>query len=235
MPFPRAQRLSPLVLVLAAACAGDALAPVDDAIVPQFGKPPSSTDVLARWLVPPDNGSGFAFFGDNLAAYQEGGFSRYMDGECSVAAKIFVGASNDATMQTNNPRKKTKDCMSARQVTLRYYADGNPSEAYTETIEFFGNVRAIWEVAPGQTMKRAFNINPTQTTRCDAYWFSSFAQGTPVAGDSVTVTASTLADGRRAWHVRNTAGTDDRLQCSTDGRTYRMAVDFTIETLSPVN
>jgi hypothetical protein len=235
MPFRRAMRLSPLALVLAAACAGDALAPVDDGIVPQFAKPPASTDVLARWMMQPDDGVGFALFGDNLAAFQESGFSRYKDGECSVAAKIFVGASNDATMQTNNPRKKTKDCMSGRQLTLRYYADGNPSETYTETIAFFGNVHAIWDVAPGETMKRAFHINPTQRTRCDAYWFTSFAQGNPVAGDSVTVTASTLADGRRAWHVRNTAGADDRFQCSTDGRTYRMAVDFQVETLSPVN
>lgn len=94
--------------------------------------------LLAKNSGPTDPTATFTF--DAGLGVQHDGNPEYANGVCGVTAKIFAteAASNsgDATMQTNNPRAKDRNCT---QRTLTIVYDANDSE----TGPVFMNVREI--------------------------------------------------------------------------------------------
>jgi len=143
--------------------------------------------VASTWKLPL-NSAGLGLKSDGLQ--NDGVYSAYDNGVCSVSSGIFNGSSGDGTMQTNNPAAKVKNC-SGRTMTVAYPA-GDPvyPAGGTETMAVFlnihniSNVSTIIPVGYGNRVLRQLALNPTQRERCDAW---RWANTSTLPGDYVWV------------------------------------------------
>lgn len=161
---------------------------------------------------------------DGIPAYvsTDGAYNVYKDGVCGVHATFQAGG--DATMQTNNAKFANRKCPDyPRKIQLVYPADDREMGGKTEEMEAFFNLNDARDIQG--TVERGFNLNPSQTTRCDRWmWRSQMRDGTPVPGDNVVVTridANTL-------HVKTKPWPDNRAVCSTTGTSHHLSVDLLI-------
>lgn len=209
------------LLVLSSACAEMAQGPLaPSAPAASSARAKASPDPTATFKFPLDHAL-LALKGDGL--YSDGANSVYTNGVCGVTAKVFVGGSGDATMQTNSPRASDRQCRDyPRKMTLAY------DDGVSETIAVFMNLHelqsATFSIPVGATAKREFAINPTQTTRCDRLTWSSGIQGAAIAADSVLVTRVDAS----TWTVETQPYPNDRAYCTTNGQSYHMRLKFTV-------
>jgi len=222
-----------------AGCQSDVTAP-ENAKAPltlAFGKS-TVQNATATWKLPLDT-SGLGLISDGQ--FSNGTSSVFDDGVCGVTTQIFNATgslSGDATLQTNNPGAKARGCAQYPRKMSLVYPVGDPQypSGGTETMAVFLNVRNIANpttvipIGYANRVQRHFAINPTQTTRCDAWRWSS-----NLSGDDVWVERMDV----RTYHVytkdrdpdpdvaREYAGYN-RAICTTTGVQHRLSVDFLI-------
>ncbi len=204
---------------------------------PALGKS-TTTNATATWKLPL-NTSGLGLISDGQ--YSDVTSSVYDDGVCGVTTQIFNATgslSGDATLQTNNPSAKSNRCAQyPRKMTLVYpVGDLQYPNGGTETMAVFLNVRNIANpttvipVGYLNRVQRHFTVNPSQSTRCDAWRWSS-----ELSSDDVWVERMDA----RTYHVYTKdrdpdpdvaaarAG-ENRATCTTTGVQHRLSVDLVI-------
>lgn len=224
---------------LLAGCQSDLTSPQNHRApsAPALGKS-TTTNATATWKLPLDT-SGLGLISDGQ--YSDGENSVYDDGICGVTTRIFNAtgsSSGDATLQTNNPTAKANGCAQyPRKMTLVYpVGDPQYENGGTETMAVFLNVRNIANpttvipVGYANRVQRHFTVNPTQSTRCDAWRWSS-----DLSSDDVWVERMDA----RTYHVYTKDRDPDpdvalafadknRATCTTTGVQHHLSVDFLI-------
>ena len=185
--------------------------------------------LLAKGSGPTDPTATFTF--DAGLSVQHDGNPEYANGVCGVTAKIFAttAASNsgDATMQTNNPRAKDRSCQ-VRTLTIDY-GDGSAPQTSTVFINVHEIANTNFQIAIGQTVTRALNINEA---RCGGLaWRSTLADGTDTDGaDPVNVTRVDES----TWLVASQPYPDNEAYCRGTGQKHNIDVRFTIVSSYPL-
>lgn len=225
---------------LLAGCQSDVTSPQnpDAPSAPAFGKS-TTTNATATWKLPL-NTSGLGLISDGQ--YQDGTNSVYDDGVCGVTTRIFNttdSGSGDATLQTNNPLAKARGCAQYPRKMSIVYPLGDPYlSGETETMAVFLNVRNIANsttvipIGYANRVQRQFAVNPSQSTRCDAWRWSSNLSGDDVWVERVDV---------RTYHVYTkdrdpdpdlaeaaAAAGENKAICTTTGLPHHLSVDFLI-------
>ncbi len=224
---------------LLAGCQSDLISPQNPGApsAPALGKS-TTTNATATWKLPL-NTSGLGLISDGQ--YSDGTSSVYDDGVCGVTTQIFNAtgsSSGDATLQTNNPTAKANGCAQYPRKMMLVYAVGDPQypNGGSETMAVFLNVRNISNPATvirqgyANRVERAMAVNPTQSTRCDAWRWNSTVGDENVWVERIDV---------RTYHVYTkdrdpdplTAAANagvNRATCTTTGQQHHLPVDFLI-------
>lgn len=188
--------------------------------------------------------SGLGLVSDNRLLDATGGFSVYESGVCAVAGQLFVGpGSGDATIQTNNPTRKSSLCQTGRTMTV-VYPVGDPAypQGGSETMLVFMNIRNISNattiIQPGYANRvlRNLALNPSQKERCDAWrWSDENAAGDKVwveRMDSITYHVYTRDRDPDPAAAVVAAGTNKAL-CTTTGQYHNLPADFYVVVSEP--
>lgn len=212
--------------ILAAGCMDSPTSTDASAVEPSFKVSGGTTTAVHHWKFPTPAEDTLGLRSDGISTYVKDGYNVYKHGVCGVSA-TFQSA-GDATMQTNNPNYRDRKCPDyPRKIKLVYRSDDPDMPDKTEIMEAFFNLDNARDIPvdPTVTVKRAFNLNPTQTTRCDAWrWRAVTVDGVEIKGDSVLVTRLDT----KTWHVRTSAYPDNKAVCTPTGRIHHLAVDFRI-------
>jgi hypothetical protein len=191
--------------------------------------------VASTWKLPL-NSTGLGLRSDGLQ--NDGVYSSYETGVCSVSGGIFNGSSGDGTLQTNNPTAKSRTC-SGRTMTV-VYPTGDPvyPAGGTETMLVFLNIHnissqtTIIPVGYGNRVLRQLSLNPTQKQRCDAW---RWANNSTLPGDFVWVERMDAT----TFHVYTKDRDPDaalaaasaglnKAVCTTTGQTHHLSVDLLV-------
>ncbi|MEP6507141.1 MAG: hypothetical protein ABJC63_02870 [Gemmatimonadales bacterium] len=224
---------------LFAACTQETTAPSARSLpgAPVFAKS-TATNAASTWKLPLD-ATGLGLVSDNQ--YGEGANSVYDNGVCGVTSQIFNATgsiSGDATLQTNNPTAKANGCAAYPRKMSVVYPVNDPQypNGGSETMAVFLNVRNISNPATvirqgyANRVERAMAVNPTQSTRCDAWRWNI-----DVGGDDVWVERIDA----RTYHVYTKDRDPDplvaaanagvnRATCTTTGQQHHLPVDLLI-------
>lgn len=228
------------MLSIVAGCQPDSTSPdvLSNDPAPLYAKPVTPTNATATWKLPVDV-AGLGLVSDGQ--FITGTNSIYDDGVCGVSTQIFNVAgslSGDATLQTNNPSAKANSCAQYPRKMSLVYPAGDPQypSGGTETMAVFLNVRnianptTIIAVGYANRVQRHFAVNPSQTTRCDAWRWSSEAQADDVWVERLDA---------RTYHVYTkdrdpdpaiaaARAAENRATCTTTGVQHQLSVDFLI-------
>ncbi len=188
------------------------------------------------WMIPLAS-TGLGLISDNRQLDASGIFSVYESGVCAVSGQIFVGAgSGDATVQTNNPTRKSSICQAARTMTV-VYPVGDPAypAGGTEKIMVFMNIRNISNatttigVGYANRVLRHLALNPSQKERCDAWrWNEATGLGDNVWVERLDATTYHVYTRDRDPDPLKAAAAvgQNRALCTTTGQSHNLPVDL---------
>lgn len=213
-------------LVFATACAERA--PTD----PLFGTEPlmakggPSQDVTAQWAFPLAD-AGLSVRSDGQ--FNDGTYSWYSNGVCSVTSKIFVDGSGDNTINFSYPKTSPKP-VCGRTFTMVY------PDAFTETLAYQGGVQILqsssFQIPIGSQVKRHMRFGADQRSRANpnparcglGLVFGEGGANPAIGSDSVVVSRIDA----RTWRVQSQPAPDNLAFCIDNGQLYAMTVDFVI-------
>jgi len=192
----------------------------------------ASSVQTSTWKLPIDD-AGLGLTSDGRES--DGTFSTYADGVCGVTGKIFTDGSGDATLQTNNPKDKTRSCVPRTMNVVYPVGDPVYPGGGTETMLVFLNLRNISNastvIPPGYAnrVERTLGLNPTQTERCDSWrWTSDSFAGDKVWVERMNATTYHVYTKDRDPDPAAAAANagNNKAVCTTTGDVHHLSVDL---------
>lgn len=187
------------------------------------------------WMIPLAS-TGLGLISDNRQPDASGTFSVYASGVCAVSGTIFVGGSGDATVQTNNPSRRSSVCQTARTMTvvypvgdLAYPVGGTETMVVFMNIHNISNATTVIAVGPMNRVLRHLALNPSQKERCDAWrWNNDNGPGDKVWVERLDATRYHIyTKDRDPDPVKAAAAVgQNRAFCTTTGQSHNLPVDL---------
>ncbi|WP_145978986.1 hypothetical protein [Gemmatimonas phototrophica] len=183
-------------------------------------------DPKTTWYFPLDD-SALGLRSDG--AFVSGQESVYDNGVCGVSAKLFssnaFSGSGDATMQTDNPNFRDRQCPLYPRTVSLHYADG-----HVERTAGFFNLRALENgtltIPIGSTALRGLTFSLSiRSARCASLRWNDLVEGLSVPGDKLLVTRLDA----NTWSVESQPAPNNRAYCPANGVSYPLNVRFTVK------